>query len=432
MNSITIPEDSPLSFFQKYAGCVLILLTIIGFISKSWYNYPVAVMAIIGAYRLLKNPQLLQQDKLVRFFVFSFLCLWLPLLLSLPDAVNPGHSSQTIFPYLRFLFAGIFIILEVHDQNKLKVVVTSVFAIVTFWCLDGMLQFFIGRDIFGFAYHDPDVTHGLTGAFYPRYAISHICSILFCFVLLYSLHRKRWWAIISTILPLIFITFIAGKRAAWVMLVLSGIGYLLLLSVYSKFKKRLILMVFLVTALIGLMLTVTIFFHEPSKIKVTNTLGLFSLNYQTFNKATSLRLPLWKTAYRIFDSNRINGIGPRGYRYVYQDYSSPEDYYYKLGQTHPHLLILELMAETGLIGLGGYLLFVIVLIQSIICTANKQKVLPFFIPVAVALFPLNAHMAFYGSVWSTMIWWLFAIYVASLRIQHNSYADKPMVNKCEF
>ena len=38
------------------------------------------------------------------------------MLLAFPDAVNPSRTAQTVFPYLRFLFAGIFII---HELSKI-------------------------------------------------------------------------------------------------------------------------------------------------------------------------------------------------------------------------------------------------------------------------------------------------------------------------
>jgi len=40
---------------------------------------------------------------------------------------------------------------------------------------------------------------------------------------------------------------------------------------------------------------------------------------------------------------------------------------------------------------------------------SKKYIMPYFIPVLVAVFPLNAHMAFYGSVWASVIWLLISL-----------------------
>ena len=118
---------------EKYWPCLLFLLAIIGFISKSLYNYPVGVMAIIGLYKLIASPKLISQDKTIRLFSLAFLCMWLPLLISLPDAVNFSHSAHTVFPYLRFLFAGIFIITEIaKNKDRLNFVIAGIFFIVLF------------------------------------------------------------------------------------------------------------------------------------------------------------------------------------------------------------------------------------------------------------------------------------------------------------
>ena len=62
----------------------------------------------------------------------------------------------------------------------------------------------------------------------------------------------------------------------------------------------------------------------------------------------------------MFQENPLLGIGPRGFRHVYEQYAGPDDHWLQnghRGQTHPHSNIVEVLVETGLLGLTGYLLF---------------------------------------------------------------------------
>ena len=123
------------SVIIKYWPCLLILLAFIGFISKALYNYPIGIMAILGLYKIITDHRILLQDQILKTFTIVFLCLWLPLLISFPDAVNPGHSSHTIFPYLRFFFAGVFIIEEISmNKDRLRFIV-PVYFLLFFSCV---------------------------------------------------------------------------------------------------------------------------------------------------------------------------------------------------------------------------------------------------------------------------------------------------------
>ena len=212
---------------KKYWAVILILLTIVGFVSKALYNYPLTIMAIIGFYKVIVSPQSIWNDQALKYFIFLFLCLWIPMLLAFPDAVNPSRSVQTVFPYLRFLFAGIFIIHELSKNDEFfKVLIYGVFFIVTFWCIDASIQFFIGYNLLGFPY----VAGEITGMFYPRNTISHVCAILspICFYVVSRHSSRSKWAWLS-IIPLFFVVLISGRRAAWVMLALCSFGFIIFL-----------------------------------------------------------------------------------------------------------------------------------------------------------------------------------------------------------
>jgi O-antigen ligase len=182
-------------------------------------------------------------------------------------------------------------------------------------------------------------------------------------------------------------------------------------------KKTILKITGVVILTLSVALGSTVILHKPTNERFKVTLGLFSGDYDTIDKATALRLPIWKTAYTAFKDNKINGIGPRGFRYVYQDYAVPGGFW--ITQTHPHLLILEIMVETGVCGLLGYFILIYLLINGVFHRNKLKNELPFLIPVLVALFPFNAHMAFYGSIWSSMIWWLMAVYFSSIRLSEQ-------------
>jgi O-antigen ligase len=412
---------------KKYWAVILILLTIVGFVSKALYNYPLTIMAIIGFYRVIVSPKSIWNDQALKYFIFLFLCLWIPMLLAFLDAVNPSRSVQTVFPYLRFLFAGIFIIHELSKNDEFfKVLIYGVFFIVTFWCIDASIQFFIGYNLLGFPYNAGEIT----GMFYPRNTIAHICAILspICFYAVFKhSERKKWFWL--GIVPLFFVVLISGRRAAWVMLALCSFGFVIFLYLSSVNKNKMLRQIMIISCVIGVILTSTIMLNQPTRDRFETTLGLFSFDYKSINAATAFRLNIWQTAYSIFKERPINGIGPRGFRFIYHEYAETDDIYIEsksnrlshlfsrnLPPTHPHLLLLEILVETGVIGLVGFLSLFYFLIKSRRKIKNISYEFVFLIPVLVSLFPFNSHMAFYGSVWSSMIWLLMAIYFSSLRL----------------
>ena len=416
MSANTIFYSRSKSILTKYWPCILVLLAFAGFISKALYNYPVSIMALLGFYRLLTNHKILVTDKILRSASIVFLCLWLPLLFSLPDAVNPVRSAQTTFAYLRFYFSCIFIVHEIFkDKDRLSFIVTGLFYLVLFWCVDATIQFAFNKDLFGFPYQPGQIT----GMFYPRNTISHICSILstFSFIYIYKNFKDIKWPLLS-IVPLFFIVLLSGRRAAWVMLALSAFGYLIYGYKFALNKVRFIKITSLVSAVIAAVLVSTILFHPPTNHRFKVTLGLFSENYESINSATAVRLPIWETAISVIKSNPINGIGPRGFRYVYKDYASESDIFvhWDIIPTQPHIIILEILAETGIIGFIGYLLAFYFIVRIVVRSDCAEQLSPFLIPVIVAMFPFNAHMAFYGSIWSSMVWLLISLYFSQARL----------------
>ena len=424
-------------WIKEYWSCILILLTIIGFVSKSLYNYPIGIMAVIGLYRVVLTPKDTWNNEIQKIFIIVFLCLWLPLLISFTDAVNQSRAAQTVLPYLRFMFAGLFIIQELtKNKHRLNFVVYAVFIVVTLWCLDASIQFLMGQNLLGYPYSSwssysptsaPNPSFNgapvyyfsnLTGMFYPRNTIAHICSILsmFCFFVVYQYAYKYKWLWLSLI-PIFFVIFVSGRRAAWVMLALSSFGFVIYLCLYSENKKQIFKLIGMIILTTSIVLSSITMLHKPTNDRFKETLGLFSNNYELIDKATAMRLPLWETAYSAFKANPVNGIGPRGFRYVYQDYASSNNYWET--QTHPHLLLLEIMAETGGIGLLGYLILCYLLIKNAINRKKIKNEFPFLLPVLVAIFPFNAHMAFYGSIWSSVVWWLMAVYFSSIHLSEQ-------------
>lgn len=395
---------------------VLMLLTVALFTSKSLYNYPVGLMACSGILLTLVVFRKQKIDKVIVLYIALFLCIWIPMLLSLPDAVNFDRSTRTVFSYLRFLFAGLFVLSILKSRRAIEKLNFCMFLLITFWCMDAIFQYLIGFNVFGF----PHTTGYVTGIFYPEITIGHISAVLsplYFEVLRKMSESRRGWPWLLVV-PLFVVVLLSGRRAAWVMLAVSSAGYLafyLRLNGFDKVvMKKLIAVGLIILAITGLAIST----NDLLQRRINVVANLFSGDYELANAAIGKRLDLWQTSIDIFKGNWVNGVGPRGFRYVYSNYSQTDDHFHDTAQTHPHQVVLEVIVETGITGAVGLLLFFLLLPFYLQKWKLLKPVFPFFLAVIVCVFPINTHMAFYGSYWSSVFWWLLIVMFAIA----NSYA----------
>lgn len=413
---MSVNSSSIINWTRGNLAPVLLLTSLFLFISKSLYNVPIGIMALIGVWYSFKYRKQLLQDPFIRTYILLFLCLWVPMLISFADAVNYSRTAATVFPYLRFLFFGIYVLYEIRRPGMIEKIQAAIFIIVAFWCIDAVIQLLFKVDLFGYPYRPGDIT----GMFYPRNTIAHVTASLSPFY--FETIRKRsdrlgWlWLLL---LPLFLVILSSGRRAAWIMLAISCAGYLYYLfrlSGGTGLGKRIVP----VAAVIGIVCITAIATSQPLQDRISATMGLFRGDYRDFNYATAERLPIWNTAVAVFRDNWINGVGPRGFRYAYRNYSASDDFWVERGAaqptTHPHQIILEILAETGVIGCIGLALFVYVFYRLIKNRNLLYVCYPSLLAILVAVFPLNSTLAFFSSFWASMFWWLtlMAVLTASI------------------
>lgn len=394
-----------LSWLKNNLAALLVLLALALFVSKSLYNYPVGIMAVLGLYRFIRAPKQLWEHVHGRIILSLFLCLWLPMLFALPDAVSFEHSLETVLGYIRFLFMGVYLLTELKTPGAKNFLLVGIFFLVSFWCIDATVQVLFSINLFGYPYEERHIT----GMFYPKNTIAHICAGLspLYFELIRQKYRQNK-SVLLLLFPLFIVILLSGRRAAWIMLFVSVSGYLgfyIMTRTSAAISAKQVLLPGLV--MFAILATVAIT-HEPTNRKIKTTLGLFSYNYETVDQATARRLPLWFTSLRMAKDHWINGVGPRGYRHAYSDFTNDDDYWKESGQTHPHQLLLEVLTESGVIGLLGLLLFLLIFYRFAVSSAVEPPLFPWAWAVLVVIFPINTHMAFYGAYWSSFFWLLLA------------------------
>jgi O-antigen ligase len=127
----------------------------------------------------------------------------------------------------------------------------------------------------------------------------------------------------------------------------------------------------------------------------------------------------------------LTGVGPRGFRYVYAAYADPGDPFINdtqdEGAKHAHNHVLEVLTETGLVGVVALLAFYAMLIRGWrqAPPARRAVALPFALALLAVLFPLNSNNALYSSYWSQFIWWLVALFCAALAGTANPRRPQP-------
>jgi O-antigen ligase len=234
--------------------------------------------------------------------------------------------------------------------------------------------------------------------------------------------RREWrpWAWAISFALILGAVMIAGMRAGWLTMALVIATYMALMM--KRENRELRRTIFTIPALAVIVLAVS-YFSSPLFQQRIDIAHAFLTGSEISVDASSMeRIPIFKAALSIYRDHPVNGAGVRAFPAAYMSYAEPDDVHIRKsggasGAFHAHNILLEVMADTGTIGLLGLLAAIAFLVYHRRRTtpAERLDAFPFVLALALILFPINSHFAIYGTYTSSMIWFLVGLWGASLR-----------------
>lgn len=355
-------------------------------------------------------------------FFYFFILFYFYLILSSLISDNPIFSLESSLFYFRFiLFAlGTWFII---DNNKSLIKFFTISIILTFiLCIvDGSYQFYYSgqfeSNLFGYRNISPN---RMTLVFNDKQLlggyVARLLPLLFAlYIYVFPTNKKNLILPAAILIACDIITYGTGERTA---IALLFIATLLIVILISKFK---LLRIFTFLIAILIILLVTIFNPEIRERNISRTLsqlGLFS-NETLSNDDNRLIIfskqheSHYLTAWNIFKDNKIFGSGPKTFRI----YCNNEKYYVdELGcSVHPHNTYMQIIAETGVIGLIfilslGFYLCVKLFNHIHNSFFNKKKVFTDYqvclvVCFILTLWPLLPTQSFFNN-WINIIYYL--------------------------
>lgn len=373
---------------------------------------PIAIGGIV-ALILLTRGRIDLRDGTIRLVMLLFACYWLPALLSGVAPIASGKTWSTIASTLRFLPFAVFAVWALRTTRTWPAVVAALAVVVSLWVIDAYVQMATGYSLGGAA--ETERLSGIFGA--GNLKLGPVLAVLSPFVLLAAHDRFGWRGLAVAFVFLGVPILLAGSRAAWVMYALVCV-VLAWRETRSTRGFALALVAFAVLA--GAMVTVALQDSQRFGSRVERSLLLLRGTESAVDDASAGRISIWRTAVAMWRAHALTGVGVRGFRYAYPAYAGPKDRFIDTasdtGASHAHQIVLEILSETGVLGLLFWLAGAWLALRAWLradSLARSRALAPGLALLAMC-FPLNTHFAFYSAWWGLLFWWLLALYCAAL------------------
>lgn len=379
------------------------------------YSLPLAIMLVCGLWVMVVHRQALFRLWPARLFLVLFLCYWLPTLISSIDAYDPWRSLFKSLVILRFVPVGLFVIWTLAQTSTARLLERMVAIVLAFWCIDALIQFTFGANLLGMSM-SPDRLNGIFGE--TNIKLGQTLSVLSPLLIEYCRRHTTFAVTVLSYLLLLTTILLTGTRAAWVSFAVVSLYYVVLYArAHPGRWMKSVSLISLACLMVGFAGYQT---SERFAARIDRTLEVVHGDSVSIDFALAYRLPIWSTSVQMAVAHPINGVGIRSFRYAYPDYAAEDDpwisYEENRGAAHSHQIILEFLTETGVIGLTGLLLGVLLVIRSyrLIHQSDRYNAWPYLLALLAMTFPLNSHLAFYSTYWSVLFWWLLMCYCARI------------------
>jgi O-antigen ligase len=363
-----------------------------------------------------REGAVLWRDHGIRLLLLLLACYIGAALLSAFMAVVPGKSWSTVLGLLRYLPLGGYACYVLRGETRLRGFYVAMAVVIAFWVLDAWMQMLTGWSLRGHA--EPERISGIFGADDPK--LGPTLAVLSPFALWVARERWQTRGLIVGLLLLLGPVLLSGSRAAWLCFALVALVFL-----WREAGSPLRFLVACAMAAVVLLAAGGIAWKTSARFdaRMQRTLAVLGGHEQDLNEAMTGRLDIWQNSLAMIAAHPVTGVGVRDFRYAYPQFAPANDHFMVaencgdgVGACHPHQLLLEILTETGVVGLLLWLagLGVAVWAWRGVDKQARNMAFPVTLSLGVMLFPINTHLAFYSAWWGLLFAWLLGLWCAAL------------------
>lgn len=378
------------------------------------------LLCLIGALIVLwRAPGTWREHPGAVTFALMIGCYIAAAALSAFDAAEARRSWGATAGLLRYVPLGLYACYAVHGSRRLRGLYLALGVVLAAWVLDAWVQALTGWSLAGRS--APDRLTGIFGA--DNLKLGPALAVLSPFLLWAARARGGRSVLALAMLAVLGPVLLSGARSAWIIYAVVVAAFL-----WREAASARRFAAYATVAAAALLLAGGIAWQTSTRFdaRIQRSLALFGGSEQSANQALAGRLDIWATSGRMIEAHPWLGVGVRDFRYAYPSYAPANDHFVVSteacgvgeGACHPHQLVLEVLADTGVIGLLLWLAGLIVALRYWRTRSRDSRALAFPATVALAamLFPLNTHLAFYSAWWGLLFAWLLALWCAALAV----------------
>ena len=367
------------------------------------------LMVVVSLLTLITNREAILSTEGMRKAAILFACIAVPGLISLLFSVNLDRSISAVFRFAAYALAA-WVVLSVRiEEGDAKRIMSFLGILLVAWAVDGFVQLLTGVSLLG----DPLVELGEEGAIVTgslQLGYGATLAILSPFFL-EALRRAGGMGVGILSLPVYAAIVMSGHQSSAVLALIGLAGWTMLALRNKEVGAKRQVTGFVISAIDGLLLGV----YLSVVTGQVSTLAGAPARYQSF----LFQSQLWELSWQAFKDYWLTGVGMRGFgTYALATDSSTIP---GLAETwHSHLTVLEVMSETGLVGLIGYGLLLRWLWGYV--QDKRMHVAVAGLTALLAVFPLGTAVGMYSYIGGNLIFLTFTLLIALDR-------DCPQVTK---
>ncbi len=395
---------------EKYLAVSVAFMVCVSRISTAAVSFAGGVSLLLGFYLWYNYRNSISLSKEIKLYMRAYGVFLLLMVPSILFSDNPVISIKHFFhAWIWRYLVFVFIVLFVKRREYLVNMLTAYLAAISVECLFTLVQVMnhMSADGRGAGFNRNVLTLG---------GIMCMVLPLVMVILMDSRFEKKLKKVSGFAAVSLLVGLLCNKsRGAWLTeLIVVPIATFR----YLKQNKRYLAVVLAV--FFGIMGFMASSPHYVQRVKsITNT---------TTNRSNVDRIWVWKSAKKMIRDHPITGVGiGRFWERYLAEYKYKKERQ-KLG--HSHNNYLQVSAESGIIGLAGFLFFIVYYLYSSLCNYRKHKN-PYDILVFTTVF---GYLCIFGLIDYTlgistgmrMMWFLLAVLLKMKETEGNMIRPKSM------